>query len=326
MTRTRLLPAFALLALLAAAAVPFVPATPPPHVPPSVRAESFEAFYERRLALSAAEGVSPGNAERLVRRTSGRAPVAILYVHGFGASRAEGEAVVDAVAETLGANVYYLRLPGHGGGPDAHAAATATDYLDVVDEAVAHMRLLGDTVVVVGCSTGGLLAAWAAARRPPDVDALVLASPLFGFKSPLAFLAGTPAGMAFIELVEGRDRDASWKSDPDRRKQPGYEAHWLVRQRWRALGALHELVRRCATEATYRAVRVPTLLLYTEKDAVVDVPSMKDAFARFTPHARSRAVAVEDGSHVLLSRFVRTDKPLVTRTLVEFVRDVVRRP
>ena len=72
--------------------------------------------------------------------------------------------MVDVVADALQANLYYLRLPGHGGGKEAQARALATDYLDVVDEALLRMRELGSRVVVIGSSTGGLLGTWAAAR------------------------------------------------------------------------------------------------------------------------------------------------------------------
>jgi hypothetical protein len=74
--------------------------------------------------------VPPDHRARVVRRTADRSDVAILCIHGFGAARQEGEAVVDAAAEALAANVVYMRLPGHGAGAEAHARARATDYLD----------------------------------------------------------------------------------------------------------------------------------------------------------------------------------------------------
>jgi pimeloyl-ACP methyl ester carboxylesterase len=299
------------------------PRTPPAYDPPRPLAEPFEAFYARRLALAAAEGVPPDNRELLVRRAPGRSPLAILYIHGFGAARAEGEAVVDEVAETLSANVYYLRLPGHGGGEEAQARAVATDYLDVVDEAVVRARDLGERLVVIGSSTGGLLGAWVAARHPQQVDALVMASPLFGFRDRLAFLAGTPTGIALVERLLGPERDASWRNDPEGRKQPGYEQHWIMSQRWSAFFALHELYRRCATPEMLARVRAPALLLYTDRETVLDVASMKAAFAQLGGVAQSRLVAIDDGNHILLSKYVRTDKPAITRAITGFLRQAL---
>ncbi|MEO1224073.1 MAG: hypothetical protein AAFX92_07575, partial [Pseudomonadota bacterium] len=45
----------------------------------------------------------------------------LLYIHGFGASRGEGEYVFDRVAEKYRANTYYMRLPGHGTNKEDHA-------------------------------------------------------------------------------------------------------------------------------------------------------------------------------------------------------------
>ena len=313
----------AAIAALAALGYAFTPTTPPAHVPPPVTAESFDAYLARRLALSAAEGVRPGNQERLVRRRPGKAPVAILYLHGFGAARAEGEAVVDAVGETLGANVYYARRPGHGGDKETQARARSTDYLDVVDEAVVRAQDLGTRLVVIGSSTGGLLGTWAASRRPEAVDALVLASPLFGFRDRLSFLGGTPLGRAVIEAVEGPDRDASFSPDPEHRKLPGYDDHWITTQRWHAFFVLHEVFRHCATPRSLAAVEAPTLVLYTEGDEVVDVAAIKQAVSTLGSRARSHAVAIEDGNHILLSRYVRTDKPAITRAILDFLRPLL---
>ena len=279
-----------LLALIAL----LTPRTPPPHAPPPVRAVSFDAWRAREDARAAAEGVPPDHRLRVVRRTADRSDVAILYIHGFGAARQEGEAVVDAAAEALAANVVYMRLPGHGGGAEAHARARATDYLDGVEEA--------------------------AAPRPADVQALVMANPLFGFRSRLSFLGGTLTGQAIIRLLEGTERDASFSRDPERRKQPGYDEHWITRQRWEAFFNLHEVVRRCAGEDTLARVQAPVLLLWSRRDQVVDVEAMHRAL-RSMGSTHKKDVEIADGNHILLSQYVRTDKPAAGSAIVSFLRE-----
>ncbi len=310
----------------AALAIALVPDSPAPYVPPAVAdpGGSFDGYVARLQARSAAEGVPESHRERLVRRAEGRTRVAFVYLHGFGASRPEGEAVVDPLAEAYGANVYYHRLPGHGGGGDAHARVVSTDYLSSVDEAVGRARTLGERVVLIGSSTGGLLAAWAAAQRPQDVDALVLASPLFGFRSRLAFLGGSRLGRQIVEVTQGAERDASFSDDPEGRKQPGYDDHWITRQRWPAFYALYELWRRAATPDVWSRVKAPVLLLYTESDAVIDVDAVKRAYGTFAPHAKSRLTPIADGNHILMSQYVRTDKAAITRALRDLVDDVLR--
>src|SRR5262245_38573019 len=74
---------------------------------------SFAAFYATKLRDSAREGVAAGNEERWIERTS-YSELALLYIHGFGASRADGEYVVERLAAATGSNAYLMRLPGHG--------------------------------------------------------------------------------------------------------------------------------------------------------------------------------------------------------------------
>lgn len=50
----------------------------------------FEEFYREKLALSRRDGVKPGNEEKLLRAAPGKTPIAVLYIHGFTASKTEG--------------------------------------------------------------------------------------------------------------------------------------------------------------------------------------------------------------------------------------------
>src|SRR5690606_3621994 len=82
---------------------------------------SFDAYLQHRLEVGAEKGARPGNEERLIRYGD-KTPIAFLYIHGFGASRAEGEMVMDEIAARYKANTFYLRLPGHGTDMDDHAS------------------------------------------------------------------------------------------------------------------------------------------------------------------------------------------------------------
>lgn len=116
---------------------------------------SFDEFLGNKLKQSADAGTLPGCEERLVRFAPGQTELAFLYIHGFGASRAEGEASLDPIAARLKANTYYLRLPGHGTNKEDHARAKYTDYLDTAEEALQMMPQLGKKIIVVGTSMGG---------------------------------------------------------------------------------------------------------------------------------------------------------------------------
>ncbi len=328
MTRRRLL-ALAALLLLALAAFGLWP-RPLSYTPAVPAVGPVDAWVAAKIAESQRLGVRPGNEERLARVSPERTPTAILYLHGFGASRAEGEAVVEPVAAKLGANTLYGRLPGHGlDDMDAHAAAGLDDYLDNVEETFQAAMQLGEQVLLIGSSTGGLLATWLAARHPEQVAGLILAAPFYGFGDPAAaLLIDRPIGPPLIRAAFGEVRNAGWTTDPEQRKQEGYERYWTIEQRYDALFQLASLRRFTATDETFDAVRAPALLFYYYKDeahqdTIVSLDVMKAAFARFGgsegPHPASRMVPISDGNHILFSRYVRTDKATIGKDIDVFL-------
>lgn len=331
MSRARklLIATVALAALLALALVPRPLTYAPASRTPIADADAWAAG---KVAESRALGVRPGDEERLARYAPGSTPVSILYLHGFGAARPEGEAVVDRVAARVGANTLYGRLPGHGlDDMDAHAGPAFGDYLDTVEEAFQAAKLLGDRVLLMGTSTGGLLATWLAARHPDDVAGLVVASPLYAFGDPTARLLDAPVGPLLVYALYGEVRDAGWKTDPEQRKQPGYERHWTIQQRYAAAFHLGRLRRYVARPETFEAVSAPVLLFryYQDEsthDATADVDAMRRAFETFGGasgrHPASRLVDIADGAHVLFSEYVRSDKERIVREIDGFLGDI----
>lgn len=309
--------------------------TETPHALPTD--EPFSAYVARRVHEAQAEGVRPGNEERIVwapgLAADARARFVIYYIHGFGASRAEGEATLEPLTAKLSATTYYTRLPGHGGDLEHHAAARPEQYLTRVEEDLHRLRPLGDTLLVVGSSTGGLLSAWLAARHPREVDALVLASPLVELAVPGAFLLSRRWGLPLIKAVMGEYRDAGWRRDPEARKQPGYEDHWITKQRMDAMAIVEDVRRKALREAPPEAITCPVLLLYhyadaQHQDSVCSVQAMQKFVARTnhgSPHPDSRSVAISDGNHILLSQYVRTDKAQIQQALGSFLQPLLGR-
>lgn len=317
---------FAVLAVIVPRPLPALPTTHPN--PPS---ERFDNFVDEQIKKSRAQGVRQGNEEKLVRRYEKPSPLAILYIHGFGASRAEGEGIVDPLAAAFGAHVYYVRLPGHGGDKDAHLAAKPEEYFAAVEEAFHRFRPLGQKLIIFGSSAGGLLSLWLASRHPKEVDGLVLANPFFDFADPSAFLISRRVGMPIIESVYGKERDAGWKSDPEKRRVDGYEDHWITKQHFRALHTIDDLRRTIATPEVLSAVEAPILMFYyyadeNHQDTAASVSAMHHFFALAggnKPHTISRKVPIADGNHILFSDYVRTDKDTIKRESSAFLRTIL---
>ncbi|MCE9600377.1 MAG: alpha/beta fold hydrolase [Spirochaetia bacterium] len=294
---------------------------------------TFDEFLAMKLKQSADAGARQGCEERLVRFAPGQTDLAILYIHGFGASRAEGEAVMDPVSSKLKANTYYVRLPGHGTNKEDHARVRYTELLDTSEEALRAMPLLGKHIIVVGTSMGALLATHLAAEHPEQVHALIVASPFYEFYRSDANVAAYPGGLTLVELVGGGViRDVRKKpNDPNDTRIEGYQNYWYDVQYFAALRGLAQLKRAVSKPSTFGRITSPVLMLYyyrdeEHQDKSASVPGMLDGFQQFgkfsKPNPLNRSVAIEQGDHVLMSKWVPTDKALIEKEILRFIEDV----
>ncbi|HSH74867.1 MAG TPA: alpha/beta fold hydrolase [Longimicrobiales bacterium] len=221
--------------------------------------------------LAAQEGsvprLRPGEAKSIAWADSEArepTPVSVVYLHGFSADRHEVEPLVSDLARDLHANAYYARLRGHGRDGSAMGEVSVPAWLEDVAEAVAIGGRIGERIVLVGTSTGGTLALWAAARpeAADRVAALVLISPNLGLRDPSARVLTWPWGGALARAIVGAERCF----DP---ATPEQARHWTVCYPTRALLPMMALVEHVRS-MDLRGVRAPALLIYSRADAVVD--------------------------------------------------------
>jgi alpha-beta hydrolase superfamily lysophospholipase len=171
-----------LLVLLAVAAVVLLrPATVrfPSHPHP---AADYADALRRVAEVQALDGAAVAPECRTLLLTHGaRAARAVILLHGLTNCPEQFRALGERLFER-GANVYLPRLPEHG---LADRMTTALARLDAsamcraTDEAVDIGCGLGDSVIVVGLSIGGVMAEWAAQERA-DVARAVPVAPLHG--------------------------------------------------------------------------------------------------------------------------------------------------
>ena len=201
-----------------------------------------------------------------------RTPLALVYLHGFSASRRDIAPVIETLADRFAANAFATRLTAHGRTtPAGFATATAQDWLDDAREALAIGRRIGDRVVLIGISTGALLATMAALEdNSPDIAALVLLSPNFAIKDWRGKFISGPLGGLLARVVFGKD----YSFQPD---SPGHAEFWTTHYPSQAIIALMDLVNH-ARAIHLDALKVPALIIYTSKDTVVDVEAIKKQF------------------------------------------------
>jgi alpha-beta hydrolase superfamily lysophospholipase len=181
--------------------------------------------------------------------------------------------VPDDVARALGANLVFARLSGHGRDGAAMAVPRAGDWLDDAALFLEIARRVGERVIVIGTSTGGTLAAWAATdpAMARDVAGVVFVAPNFALANPAGVLLEWPYARAWGPLVAGAERSFEPMNE-------GQAAHWTTRYPIGAAVTLGTLLREMRGRDLGQAA-VPALVLFSDADQVVSAQATRAAMA-----------------------------------------------
>ena len=220
--------------------------------------------------LAAAEANVAGIRENLHKeivwafpQSKAKTPFAVVYIHGFSASKQEVRPLPDKVAAALGANLFFTRLTGHGQDGPAMATASVNAWVNDLAEALAIGRSIGEKIIVISTSTGGSLVTWAATQQGvfDGVSHAVFISPNYGIQAAGSFILTMPWGAKIAPLVAGKERSF----------EPQNEAHgkfWTTRYPVEALLPMAEITRLAAIQPVEKAT-VPALFVFSDKDKVV---------------------------------------------------------
>ena len=273
------------------------------------------------------KGLKPNNEARIVWADSThktRTKVAMLYLHGFGASHMEGAPVDFDLAKTFGCNLFVARLAEHGieVGDDNLAQFTAEKFVESAEKSLQIARQLGDSVVIVATSAGGAMALFLASRHP-DIKALVTYSPAVElFRSDAKLLAG-PWGLQLAHLLTGKPHN-DWQF-----RRPEQAKFWTNHQRFEGIVELGIFQKYAMTEATFRRIKCPVFVGYyyeneEKQDKTVSVAAMKRMFDQLaTPQYQKRLVDFPNThSHVLTSDLTSDDWQTVEKESVKFLTEI----
>ncbi|PZU83075.1 MAG: alpha/beta hydrolase [Shinella sp.] len=248
---------------------PFAPrarhrAGPCPYFDPA----TIGADPDEYLALSEARytDIKPHAFKQIVRADPARktqSPISIVYIHGFSATASELSPLPDLVAASLGANLFFTRLTGHGRSGDAMAEASVKAWIEDFAEALAIGERLGEKVVVMACSTGASLATYAMSlpRFSGRVAAAVFLSPNFGIANRGAFLLTFPFARGMAHLILGTHM--SFK--------PANAAHatlWTTTYPVEALLPMAQLVK-LAARCPVETIATPAFFIQSPSDRIV---------------------------------------------------------
>ena len=271
--------------------------------------------------------IKPDNEATIVWRdsTRTRTEYAVVYLHGFSASREEGDPVHRRFAENFGCNLYLPRLADHGvDTTESLMLFTADRAWNSALEALAIGKQLGEKVILMSTSTGGTLALMLAAKFPEHVHALINMSPNIAINNPAAFLLNDPWGLHIARMVKGGKYNVTGASAEKSR-------YWNAKYRLEAVVQLQELVESSMNRETFSAVTQPVLTLYyyrndEEQDPEVKVSAMLQMHEQLgTPDALKVAKAVPDaGAHVLGSPLSSNDVEGVYAEIEKFALEKLR--
>jgi len=233
----------------------------------------------------------------------GKTELAVVYLHGFSATRQEVTPLCEELGRRLHANVYFPRLAGHGRSDDAMAEATLEAWKADAREAWSIGRTLGERVLLVSTSTGGTLATWLATTVPQsEISALVLMSPNFFPRDGTARLLTWPGRRLLLKVATGDTRE--WEPHND-----GQATYWTWRYPSTALLPMMELVR-LVERTDVSTITAPALLITSPNDEVINPETAQARFADFgsTRRATWLVDAVGDPSnHVLAGDILSPD-------------------
>jgi esterase/lipase len=240
----------------------------------------------------------------------------LLYFPGFSATAPEMDPLLPLLAESLEANIYFARLKGHGLSGEEFAEASGNDWLNDAVESYKISTLIGKKVIIVGSSTGCLLGLWLATKEEykKNISTLVLLSSNFHPASALSELVLYPAGIGFIKLIYGKERE--WKPQNEQ-----VAKYWNHKYPWEGLIPMMTLVDYSA-EFPYSKMDTPLLMLYTDKDEVVDLNKIKSTYEIYGSKKKKLIMIKEAVNHVMAGDILspNSTKPIVNE-VVQFLKE-----
>ncbi len=210
----------------------------------------------------------------------------VVSFHGFSTSRQDMAPLVDEIAAHFGANLFHTRLTGHGRGGLAMVDGSVNDWLNDANEALEIGRRLGDSVILIGNSTGATAATWLASiKTNTDIAAIILLSPNFSPADPKTRMLLWPWGQQLAELVNGKER--YWEPH-----NQGHGQYWAHQYPTKAVLPVLGLVK-LVNDADLENINIPTMMIYSSKDKVISIPALKRAFSRL-PSAKNQLIEFND--------------------------------
>lgn len=268
--------------------------------------DRIEQIVDERESLI--EGIRPGNKAEIVwaDSTKTKTPYSIVYIHGFSASHEEGMPVHRRIAERYGCNLYLSRLRAHGLlDTNAFKNLTPQDLISSTEFAIEVGKAIGDSVILMMCSTGSTSGIYLASGDPA-IAAMLHYSPNIDIEGESDELLLWPWGKQMIKMVMGGSYNRiSYSEDQAKYWYGVYHVNGLL--------ALKSMIASTMTPDVFEGITQPTFMCYyykneQEKDPIVSVERMLDFYELIqTPSVQKRKIAFPNGRHVMTSHVIPSE-------------------
>jgi esterase/lipase len=205
------------------------------------------------------------------KKNNQKTKTSLVFIHGFSATRFELNPVIEMLGKELQANIFFTRLKGHGQDGRALGEATFDDWMIDIEEAIGIGRVIGDNLILIGCSTGCSLI-HTILKESIDIKAVIYVSPNFGPKSFKGQLLRVPGAKLFMPLVFGKEHFFIPKNVE-------HERCWTTRYPIKALFAIKDSVV-AAYKINHNKIKVPMLFWFSDDDQVVSAKATRKIISK----------------------------------------------
>ena len=269
--------------------------------------------------------LKPDNEARIVWLDSSavKTAYALVYLPGFSATYFESAPLHTEFAARYGMNTYLARIHGHGiTGKESFKDLTPNQLIESAKEAIAIGKIIGEKVIIMGCSTGATYSTYLAGGDE-DIAALLYYSPNIDLEDQNSKLITGPWGKQLMEKINGglyRDHDYN----------ETMSKYWSVVYHIDGVIALRALIDQTMRRKEFTEIDQPVFLAYyykneEEKDMIVSVDAMKEFFkSTTTPAEKKRMVAIPDaGNHIIACDEVSRDVSSVKLETQLFAEEIL---
>lgn len=248
-----------------------------------------------------------------------------LYLHGFSATKHEGDSFRYILPRKYGMNAVFNRMAGHGlqeNDAERMSTFTAESAWNKALYDFALAKRLGKKVVLGSCSTGSLLALRLARLYPEDIAAVLNCSPNIGLPDPNSVLLNGPWGLQLIKSISGTEyRIVPQRADGIRIvcKPMAYS--------WESVVQMQHLVETAISEQELNEIQVPVLnMVWYEdeehQDYVINVAKANAMHEALGGPKKWATTAAKE--HVIINDQLSKDLETVFAESFEFLDRILR--